>query len=122
MMLRLVSWNASHTFVRPVHVWNRRHIRSVRFNTAESTCVIRSSPADPNPMLPPNGAHVSRLRAQGSSDEWSGGDRPAPATRSDYRLQSARRFAQPAQLFSRRLSGEVLDEFPAVSIRFAPVG
>src|SRR5439155_25717930 len=41
-MLKLVSWNASHTFVRPVHTWNRRHISSVTFNTAESKYVIRS--------------------------------------------------------------------------------
>jgi hypothetical protein len=38
--LRFVSWNASHTFVRPVHAWNRRHMRSVRFRTAWSTYLI----------------------------------------------------------------------------------
>src|SRR4051794_33351532 len=39
-MLRLVSWKASHTFVRPVHACRRRQICSVRSSTAESTYVI----------------------------------------------------------------------------------
>src|ERR1700722_9451185 len=55
-MLRLVSWKASHTFVRPVHAWNRRHIRSVRSSRAESTYVIRPhllTATEPRPMLLP---------------------------------------------------------------------
>src|SRR4030095_13311285 len=39
-MLRWVSEKASHTLVRPVNAWNRRHSHSVKSNTAESTYVI----------------------------------------------------------------------------------
>ena len=41
-MLRLVSWKASQTFVRPVHAWKRWHHRSTAFNTARSMCIIAS--------------------------------------------------------------------------------
>src|SRR5579864_331842 len=67
-MLRLVSWNASQTFVRPVHIWNRRHIRSVRFNMAESTYVIRSPHVRADPMLPPTDTGDERYGGNRASE------------------------------------------------------
>src|SRR4051794_1590948 len=44
--LRLVSWTASHTLVRPVSIWNRWHAHSSWSSRMESMNLMASDPED----------------------------------------------------------------------------